>query len=78
MTRMKPLDRTRIELYLEPEIAEILTTLAGGPRKRSQYVAALVRDAAQQRTLTARVEALAIEVERLRAEVAAQEATNGR
>ncbi len=74
---MKPPDRTRIELYLEPQVAELLTALAGGPRKRSQYIATLVRDAAQHRTLTARVEALAAEVERLRAEVVAQEVADG-
>ena len=63
-------------IYFDKDAAELLLQLAGGPRKAGEYLSELIRQAARQQTVEARIRALEQELARLKADVGVQ--TTGR
>ncbi len=64
---------TKVErtVKLDPDAAELLITLAGSPRKQGEYLSELIRRAAREQTVEARVRALEAELTALKADMAA-------
>lgn len=62
---MKKVGRT---IYFDEDAAELLLRLAGGPRKQGSYLSELIRRAARDQTVEARIRVLEEELARLKAD----------
>jgi hypothetical protein len=65
---MKKVER---RIVLDEDAAVLLLQLAGGPRKQGAYLSALIRRAAGEQTVEARIRALEQDLARLKAAIGA-------
>ena len=72
---MKKVGRT---IYFDEDAASLLLQLAGGPRKQGVYLSELIRRAAREQAVDARLRALAAELARLTGVLAPRPPTEDR
>jgi hypothetical protein len=65
---MKKVER---RIVFDEDAAALLLQLAGGPRKQGAYLSTLIRRAAREQTVEARIHTLEQELARLKADLAA-------
>lgn len=65
--------KRKVELMLDEDAADLLIQLAGGERRRGTFVSRLIRQAARQDPLLARLAQMEEELARLRREILRRE-----